>query len=476
MKVNLSVFLEETRPIARQLVDELLKTYTYVSLLGADSMGKRYMVKKTGVDINDARFSERGFVLRVHNSVGYMEYAFNELSIDKIPEIISKINEKSNYLKEQLKNANLVQIKYEKLIEDSMKKDFNEDVAILPENISYKDKLAKMRDIMEKTFDLSDELIDVRVIYEEMNISKIFISKEKDLSQAYIWSNTYIIPIASKNSQVKYIHLGSSGLKGVEILDELYDLYEDSIKQLNYVLNAKTIEPGEYDVILNPEVSGLVAHEAFGHGVEMDMFVKGRANAVHYLNKAVASKLVNMYDGAASAREVSSYFFDDEGVIAGDTKIIDKGIFKTGISDNLSAERLGIKSTGNGKRQTFEHKAYSRMTNTFFGEGNNSLESMIASIDYGFLLESFNSGMEDPKNWGIQCVISRGREIKNGKFTDKVFAPIIMTGYVPDLLKSISMVSKGVELSGSGYCGKGYKEFVKTSIGGPYIKARGKLS
>jgi TldD protein len=97
-------------------------------------------------------------------------------------------------------------------------------------------------------------------------------------------------------------------------------------------------------------------------------------------------------------------------------------------------------------------------------------------LQYGFLLESYDSGMEDPKNWGIQCVISRGREIKNGKFTGKVFAPIMMTGYVPDLLKSMSMVSKGAKLFGSGYCGKGWKEFVKTSIGGPYIKARGKLS
>ncbi len=80
--------------------------------------------------------------------------------------------------------------------------------------------------------------------------------------------------------------------------------------------------------------------------------------------------------------------------------------------------------------------------------------------------------MEDPKNWGIQCMVSFAREIKDGKLTGRIFSPIILTGYVPDLLKSISMVSDKVEVCGSGFCGKGYKEWVKVSDGGPYIKAR----
>jgi TldD protein len=79
--------------------------------------------------------------------------------------------------------------------------------------------------------------------------------------------------------------------------------------------------------------------------------------------------------------------------------------------------------------------------------------------------------MEDPKNWGIQCMVSVAREIKDGKFTGKIFSPIILTGYVPDLLKSITMVSDTLDIMGSGYCGKGHKEWVKVSDGGPYIKA-----
>ena len=144
--------------------------------------------------------------------------------------------------------------------------------------------------------------------------------------------------------------------------------------------------------------------------------------------------------------------------------------------DELSALQLGVEPTGNGKRESYKRKAYTRMTNTFFEEGTDSLDEMIASIQYGYLLEGFSSGMEDPKNWGIQCVASKGREIKDGKLTGRIVSPLYLTGYVPELLESITMVSPGLKLSGSGYCGKGWKEWVKTSTGGSYIKAKGRLN
>jgi TldD protein len=100
---------------------------------------------------------------------------------------------------------------------------------------------------------------------------------------------------------------------------------------------------------------------------------------------------------------------------------------------------------------------------------------MIESIDYGYFIEGALSGMEDPKNWGIQCVALIGKEIRNGKFTGKVVSPIIMTGYVPELLNNITMVSKDFKLDGSGVCRKGYKEFVKTTCGGPCLKVKVKL-
>ena len=115
------------------------------------------------------------------------------------------------------------------------------------------------------------------------------------------------------------------------------------------------------------------------------------------------------------------------------------------------------------------------MTNTFFEPGSSKLEDMIASIDHGYMLFETNNGMEDPKNWAIQCVAQYGIEIVDGKLTDNYVSPVVMSGYVPDLLKSISMVSDDFSCIGAGMCGKGYKEWVRVSDGGPALKARVKL-
>ena len=83
--------------------------------------------------------------------------------------------------------------------------------------------------------------------------------------------------------------------------------------------------------------------------------------------------------------------------------------------------------------------------------------------------------MEDSKNWQIQCTAEYAREIKDGKFTGVIVSPVVISGYVPDVLKSITMVSDDFKVSGSGYCGKGHKEWVRVSDGGPHLKAKVKL-
>ena len=209
--------------------------------------------------------------------------------------------------------------------------------------------------------------------------------------------------------------------------------------------------------------------------MEMDQFVKERALAKQYMGAAVASPICNMRDGAGAALSVASYFFDDDGVLAGDTQIIKDGILVGGLCDAVSAAQLNVAPTGNGRRESHKNKAYSRMTNTFFEKGGSSLKDMIASIKHGYMLFETNNGMEDPKNWAIQCTAEYGIEIVDGVLTENYVAPVVMSGYVPDLLKSISMVSGDMEIEGSGMCGKGYKEWVRVSDGGPCLKARIKL-
>ncbi|MGK0468905.1 TldD/PmbA family protein [Clostridium sp.] len=475
MKISMSSFLISQKPILKRIVSILSKKYKYVSILGTDTKGKLYKVQKTSIDFTDSSWCERGFVIRVHNGVNYSEFSFNEINEKNINTLVDEIQFSISSTLQMLKNASIKVNSYDIIEEPVIKEEFLAEVTTLPTYLSSKEKIEKMCAIKDSALNYSDLLVDFRVVYHEVHVSKIFISNNKELEQSYIWSEGNLISIVRRDDNTKYAYEAFSGLKATELLCEMKSGIEKVVKTSIELLDAKNVIPGEYDVICCPDITGLIAHEAFGHGVEMDMFVKGRAKAIEYIGESVASKLVTMHDGAAAVSNISSYLFDDEGVLGTDTIVIDKGDLKTGISDMLSALKLGTKPTGNGKRESFERKAYARMTNTFFAAGSDNLEDMIASIKKGYILEGCMSGMEDPKNWGIQCMLLQGREIINGKLTGEVISPVIMTGYVPDMLKSISMVSESVELFGSGACGKGYKEYVKVSDGGPYIKAKVRL-
>lgn len=475
MKRELSRYLQEVKPILKTLLNQLLREYTYVSILAADSKGKSYNVSRSGTMIAvNGMTNERGFVVKVYDGTSYSEYSFNEISEVLIPDIIDRI--KNNLVPLSKNISNLIkENKYDLINEEEITFSNSSEFQIDPLELGDKAIVDTLTSISEKARNLDERVIDCRASFEYLHLSKIFLSSKKDLEQSIMWSNGNIFPMVKKEADVKYTFKTFSTQGGAEILENMKSGVEDAVHVTLELLDSSAIVPGEYDVICDPDVTGLIAHEAFGHGVEMDMFVKDRALASQYIEKEVASSLVTMHDGASAVAQTGSFFFDDEGTIAQDTIIIDKGILKRGISDSLSAMYLGTTPTGNGRRQSYERKAYTRMTNTFFETGESSLEEMIASIDYGFLLENSMNGMEDPKNWGIQCMVNIAREIKDGKLTGKVFSPIVLTGYVPDLLKSISMVSKDIQLSGTGFCGKGYKEFVKVSTGGPAIKARVKL-
>ena len=474
MKAKMSAFLETSKPILKKLVNILKHDFKYVSILGTDTFGTSYRVSRNGTDINDSMWNERGFVVRVHNGVNYSEFSFNQLTEETLNSLVLKINTTLTSQKNILKNTLPVN-EYPLLKEEAIKRSYIGEVKIHPLEVNAKEKLNKMNLMLEKALKFSDELVDFRISYNEIEISKLFISSEKELEQAYIISEGYLVPIVRRGEKTKINFKGHSGLKAVELLDEMETSIDTVIKDAIELLDTEPIIPGEYDIICSPEITGLIVHEAFGHGVEMDMFLKNRAKAVEYLGKPVASPLITMHDGGIAAKDVSSYLFDDEGTLATDTVIIKDGILQTGMSDLLSAMKLGTIPTGNGKRQSFERKAYARMTNTFFTSGESTLEDMISSVSHGYLLEGMDSGMEDPKNWGIQCMLTKGREIKDGKFTGTIVSPVILTGYVPDLLGSISMVSNDFELFGCGACGKGYKEYIKVSDGGPYIKAKARL-
>ena len=461
-----STYLDGKRADCRALAAALGKRFPYVSVLGTDVRATAIRADKKSSNVQDGR-GECGFVVKMHDGRSFFEYSLDDLSGDMnaLAEKIETAVELDPDLRARMIEAPLPQ-------DDPLKQDFlrETDFAEYDEETLLNTCKALSNELLEK----DEHVLNAFAMIQPFTVSKLFVTKNRELSQHYGWANGILMVVygGEKMSQARHVE-GSDKLK--EIIEGMKAHTDDVIQLAEHLTHAQAIEPGVYDVITDSSITGLIAHEAFGHGVEMDQFVKDRAMAKHCMGQYVASPITNMHDGAAATHSVASYFFDDDGVLAHDTQIIKDGILVAGLSDLASASQLSTAPTGNGRRDSYKRKAYSRMTNTFFEPGKDKLEDMIASVKHGYMLFETNNGMEDPKNWQIQCTAEYGIEIVDGKLTDNYVSPVVMSGSVPELLKSISMISDQFKVIGAGMCGKGYKEWVRVSDGGPNLKARVKL-
>ena len=465
-----SKYLESKHDLCKELVKRLESKFPYVSILGKQISGDSVRVSTFVTSIGDTMEKQCGFVVKAYNGQCYVEYSFSDITKDNIDQIEKDILEKSKLSEDILENH----VNGHLIPDEPLVKTFSRELT--GKEYSLEEIVNKLNSFKQKIHERNPKVVQAFVLYEKYEVSSFFVSKNRDLKQNFPWILNACVAVLKEGDVIKSSRGVSVGIDTDKVFETMEEKINGIVDLGEELLHATMIEPGEYDIITNPSITGLIAHEAFGHGVEMDMFVKHRAKARKYINKPVASSLVEMHDGAAATQSCASYFFDDDGVLAHDTVIIKQGILQTGISDVISAMQLDTEPTGNGRRETYKRKAYTRMTNTFFAKGDSKLEDMIKSVKYGYMLFDTNNGMEDPKNWNIQCTAEYGREIKDGKFTGKIVAPVVMSGYVPDLLMSISMVSDDFEVIGAGHCGKGHKEWVPVSDGGPCLKARCKLS
>lgn len=473
MQVKRSLYLSNKKELLKKMRDRLYEEFSYASVLAMDSQSFYYSCDRFENRFQeDELLSKRGFVVKVNQDQNHAEYAFNELGEEQIEEVVQNLHQLMNTETTCLSGKENVTFPIGK--EEQQKFCKCTHCIKDPTEVTHQEILQMLADIKEKGLAVDDRILNCEVSFQYQKNSKMFLSLSKELEQHLLLSEGCIVVTVKSGQEVKMSFDCDGKMAGLEVIDWLNDIVENVANRALELLNAKPIIPGEYECICAPKVTGMIAHEALGHGVEMDLFVKDRAMAVHAIGRKVASELVTMHDCADPkiCMNSGSYYFDDDGIPTKDNVIIEKGILKQGISDLQTAVCLKKMPTGNGRRESYERKIYSRMSNTYFEPGTDRLEEMIASMSYGFLLEDAESGMEDPKNWGIQMIVNVAREIKDGKLTGNIFSPCVISGSVPDVLQSVTQMSEKIEMSGYGLCGKGYKEYIKVSEGGPYMKCR----
>jgi TldD protein len=235
------------------------------------------------------------------------------------------------------------------------------------------------------------------------------------------------------------------------------------------LLEAKHVSGNRATVILDPAMVGLLSHEAIGHTVEADFVLSGSV-VKDRIGERVASELVTLVDSGRSeiaGNAGGTIMVDDEGVAAGRTAIIEKGILKSFLHNRESAMTFGTESTGNARAFQYSDEPLIRMRNTFIEPGNDKLADMIKETKHGYVVKGARNGQADANGefmFGAEEVylIEKG-EVK------ELMKGASISGNAFDVLKSVDMVGNEFQYDiGTGYCGK-YQP-AKVDGGGPYIR------
>jgi TldD protein len=247
---------------------------------------------------------------------------------------------------------------------------------------------------------------------------------------------------------------------------------EEALRQAAVNLHAIDAPAGNMTVVLGSGWPGILLHEAIGHGLEGDFNRKGTSAFSGKVGERVASELCTVVDDGTLKDRRGSLTIDDEGVPTESTVLIEKGILKGYMQDKLNARLMGVKSTGNGRRESYAHLPMPRMTNTYMLAGQHNPEEIVKSVKKGLYAKNFGGGQVDITSGKFVFSASEAYLIENGKITQAVKGATLI-GNGPDVLTKVSMVGTDLELDpGVGTCGK-EGQSVPVGVGQPTLKIDG---
>jgi TldD protein len=242
----------------------------------------------------------------------------------------------------------------------------------------------------------------------------------------------------------------------------------EAVRQAVINLEAVDAPAGTMKVVLGPGWPGVLLHEAIGHGLEGDFNRKGTSAFSGRTGERVADAQCTVVDNGTLPNLRGSLTVDDEGTPTQNTVLIENGILKTYMQDNLNARLTGSRSTGNGRRESYAHLPMPRMTNTYMLAGKYDSEEIIRSVNKGLYAVNFGGGQVDITSGKFVFSASEAYLIENGRVTRPVRGATLI-GNGPDVLTRVSMVGNDLELdTGVGTCGKDGQS-VPVGVGQPTL-------
>lgn len=307
-----------------------------------------------------------------------------------------------------------------------------------------------------------------KILQREQNV-EIFNSEGLHIRDVRHYSRIVASAVAEDGGQQASGYTAPGALRGWEFNQNHSpeELALTAAKQAMVKLHAADCPSGEMPVVIGPGFGGVIFHEACGHLLETTSVAK-KASVFHdQLDKQIASSVVSAVDDGLIENEWGSINIDDEGLPTQRTQLIKDGKLTSFMVDRVGAMQTGYQATGSGRRQSYKFAPASRMRNTFIEAGDDSLESMIASVDRGIYAKKMGGGSVQPGTGEFNFSVQEAYLIENGKITTPLkSATLVSTG--PKVLKEISMVGDDLSLA-AGMCGS-VSGAVPTTVGQPSLK------
>ncbi len=280
--------------------------------------------------------------------------------------------------------------------------------------------------------------------------------------------------IAEQKGRREVGSAGGGGRFGLAYFDDacIEKYVDEAVKAALTNLESRPAPAGEMTVVLGSGWPGILLHEAIGHGLEGDFNRKRSSAFSGKIGKRVAAKGVTVLDDGTIADRRGSLNVDDEGNTSQKNVLIEDGILKGYIQDAMNARLMGVKPTGNGRRESYAHVPMPRMTNTYMTAGDKDPMEIVASIKKGLYATNFGGGQVDITSGKFVFSASEAYWVENGKILYPVKGATLV-GSGPECLKRVSMIGNDMKLdSGVGTCGK-EGQSVPVGVGQPTLRIDG---
>ena len=374
---------------------------------------------------------------------------------------INEITETALKLSDSLKGD--VELTESEIIKDKVEV----DVKTPFKDVSIEEK----KDIMKSANDAStiDKVNSTTVSYADSEVNELFMNSEGSEIQVKTSRVRMALNASATDGEIiQFGHGSLGGVKGYEIIKDadIEEFGRNIGEKAVRLLEAKPAPSGQFTVIADPELTGVLIHEALGHATEGDLILQNDSILKDKIGEKIASDIVNIFDDASRKDGFGYYPYDVEGVRTKPNQLVKNGELISLLNSRETSSKLGMKSSGNA-RSLIADQPIVRMSNTYLQPGDNTFEELLEDIPNGMYLKGSRGGQVDTGKGIFQFNAAEGYMIENGEITTPL-RDVSLSGNILETLKNIDAIGNDFKLS-VGFCGKG-GQTAPVGDGGPHTR------